>query len=380
MSKPHIIHCHSTFATGGKELRCAQLINAFGAGVEHSIVSAMPERMEAARMIAPSIQVHYPDTARFPALVGRPTPRRLFKIASALRPYDLILTYNWGAMDVAMAHTVFGEHFGLAPLIHHEDGFNEDEQIRLKKHRNWYRRIALGRAAGLVVPSETLEEIALDIWQQPLGRVKHIANGVDTKAFARRPKRDALPGVVKRKDEKWVGTVAGLRAVKNVPALVRAFARLPEEWQLVIVGDGESKAEILDEADRLRVTHRLHMPGFVANPASYIGLFDIFALSSRTEQAPISLIEAMAAGVPVAAYGVGDIANMVAADNGDFIITPNDETALSEVLATLAADKGLRAKLGEANRQKALQLFDEAHMVASYRRLYANAMGRKTLP
>ena len=86
-----------------------------------------------------------------------------------MKPYDLVLTYNWGSMDAVMGHTLFGDALKLPPLIHHEDGFNEDEQKKLKTKRNWFRRVALGKSAALVVPSEQLEEIALEVWYQPMG-------------------------------------------------------------------------------------------------------------------------------------------------------------------------------------------------------------------
>ena len=166
---PHILHLHSTFAPGGKELRTVQLINAFGKKARHTIVSAEPERLGAAERIARNIDVRLqPD---FPSLKGRPTPGRLQKLAKAMRGFDLVCTYNWGAMDAVMAHTLFKDLHNLPPLIHHEDGFDESELKKLKTSRTWYRRIALGKSAGLVVPSERLEEIALVDWQQPLGRV-----------------------------------------------------------------------------------------------------------------------------------------------------------------------------------------------------------------
>lgn len=375
--RPHILHLHSTFAAGGKELRSVRLMNAWGPDVGHSIVSAVSERMEAAQHILRHIPVAYP--ANFPSLVGRPTPGRLQKLAQAMKGYDLILTYNWGSIDAVMAHTLFGEAMGLPPLIHHEDGFNEDEFKRLKKRRNWYRRLALGRTAGLVVPSQKLEEIALVDWAQPLGRVKVIPNGIPTADFAKRPRNDALRGVIKRKGEFWVGTMAGLRKIKNLPRLVRAFAGLPEEWHLVIVGEGPEEDAIREEADRLEIGHRLHLPGFVPDPANYVGLFDIFALSSDSEQFPISVIEAMAAGVSVAAPAVGDIADMVAPANGPYISAAGDEAGLAGSLRELANSPQLRADLGAANREKARAQFDEKKMIDAYRRLYSSAMGREKL-
>ena len=370
---PRVLHLHSTFAAGGKELRSVQLINAFGESLRHAIVSADPGQYGAAEHIKQGVEVRYPRD--FPSLQGKPLPRRLQKLARAMQPYDLVLTYNWGAMDAVMAHTLFTDAMGLPPLIHHEDGFNEDEQERLKTSRNWYRRIALGKTSGLVVPSEVLEGIALHAWQQPIGRVKHISNGIDTAKFSASPPPDALRGVIKHEGEQWIGALAGLRPVKNLTALVRAVAHLPEGWQLVIVGEGPQRDAIRDAAEAAGIAHRVHLPGFVANPASYIGLFDIFALSSRSEQFPLSVVEAMAAALPVTAPAVGDIAMMVAQENEPFIARPNDETALGEALQVLATDPDLRAQIGEANRAKARKHFDAADMVAAYRRLYDSALG-----
>ncbi|OBX18531.1 glycosyl transferase family 1 [Erythrobacter sp. QSSC1-22B] len=371
-AKPHVLHLHSTFAPGGKERRTVQLINGFGQALRHTIVSAEPEETGAAALIDRGIAMTLQP--EFPSLKGLPMPGRLNRLARAMRGYDLVLTYNWGAMDAVMAHTLFSEAYELPPLIHHEDGFDEEELLKRKRRRTWYRRIALGRAAGLVVPSELLEEIALVEWQQPLGRVKRISNGIDTKAFAKKPRNDAIRRLLKRPGENWVGTLAGLRKVKNLPRLVRAFAPLPENWHLVICGEGPERAAIEAEADRLGINHRVHLPGAVADPAKVIGLFDIFALSSDSEQFPLSVIEAMAAGRPVVAPEVGDIAEMVSDANRNYLAAHLVDEALEAELVTLSIDKRLREEIGAANRAKARAEFDEANMLASYRRLYSSAM------
>ncbi|TRD10518.1 glycosyltransferase family 4 protein [Erythrobacter insulae] len=370
---PKVLHCHSTFSAGGKEVRCAALINAFGKGLLHHIVSAMPNEMGARSLIDRTrAVVGYPDN--FPSLTGKPTPGRLVAIAQALKAYDLILTYNWGAMDVVMAHTVFAQQFDLPPLIHHEDGFNEDEAHQLKWTRNWYRRIALGRAHSLVVPSETLEKVALDAWAQPRQRVVRIPNGIDTKAFARKPDSSKLR-LLKHDGEKWVGTLAGLRAVKQLPMLVEAIRDLPENWHLVILGEGPERDAIQDAALRHDISDRVHLPGAVADPASVIGLFDIFALSSKSEQFPLSVVEAMAAGLPIAAPDVGDVKGIVADKNRPFIAVPNDTNALSIMLAELAENPALRTEIGAQNRAKAAEFFDKSKMVARYADLYSSALG-----
>lgn len=373
-----ILHLHSTFGTGGKEARAVALMNAFGKGLRHAIVSAMPGATGAKAAIDKSVEVGFPFG--FPPLTGKFSIQRLRKLARAMKDFDLVLTYNWGAMDAAMAHALFAPSMGLPPLVHHEDGFNEDEVHRLKPTRNWYRMVALSRASAVVVPSRRLEQVALSAWRLPREKVVRIANGVDTAAFAVTPDPKVLPRVVKRRDERWVGTMAGLRAVKNLPRLVRAFAPLDELWQLVILGEGPERDAIHAEAVRLGVAHRLHMPGHFAHPSQAAGLFDVFALSSDSEQFPLSVVEAMAAGLPVAAPAVGDVAEIVAPENAPYIVAPGDEDALAWALAALAASDALRRQVGEANRAKACAEFDRADMVAAYARLYARVMGRETFP
>jgi glycosyltransferase involved in cell wall biosynthesis len=373
-----ILHLHSTFDPGGKELRCARLINAFGPAAVHTIVSAEPGALGAAKAIEWPNQASFP--ADFPPLAGAPLPGRLQRLARAMAGYDLVLTYNWGAMDAVMAHTLFAGVFGLPPLVHHEDGFNADEAAGLKASRNWYRRIALGRAAALVVPSERLERIARDVWQQPPARVVRIANGIATARYAARPKPDVLPRLVKRKGEMWLGTIAGLRPVKNLPRLVRAFAALPGNWQLVILGEGPERDAIRSEARRCGVAERLHLPGHVADPASAIGLFDLFALASNSEQFPVSVVEAMAAGLPVASPDVGDVRAMLTPENAALVTPAGDEAALSAALVDLAGDPAKRRRLGLANRDKARREFDESAMFDAYRRAYAAALGLEAFP
>ena len=135
-----LLHVHSSFDPGGKELRCVKLINRWGPSLAHAIVSAVPGATGAARQVARGVPVLQ---LNLPGLTGWPAPRKLQALAGAMRGYDLILTYNWGAMNAVLAHTVFGPTLGLAPLVHHEDGFNADEAVRLKRGRNLFRMLAL---------------------------------------------------------------------------------------------------------------------------------------------------------------------------------------------------------------------------------------------
>jgi glycosyltransferase involved in cell wall biosynthesis len=143
------------------------------------------------------------------------------------------------------------------------------------------------------------------------------------------------------------------------------------------VGEGPERAAIEQAAREEGITDRVDLPGFNPDPASALKDFDIFALSSDSEQQPISLIEAMAAGLPVVATDVGDIRGMVAEENLRFIVPASHEDLFGVALARLSADPGLRYTIGMANRVKALQNFDEGQMIVRYRTLYSDAIGQR---
>ena len=375
MAAVRILHLHSSFNLGGQESRTVRLMNHFAGQAEHTVLSAVPDAFGAADAIDKRVKVGFPkDDA--PSLAGMPGMGRYRQLARYMKKFHLVLSYNWGSMDGVMAHTLLTRSMGLPPLIHHEDGFNHDEIDRLKKRRNWFRTIALQRANALVVPSKTLEQIARTAWHQPLEKICRFPNGIDTDHYNRRPQRGSFPGYQKRDGEVVVGTIAGLRTVKNLPRLVRAVAAAGPNVRLAIAGEGPERAAIMAEAERLGIADRVMMPGFLRDPARYIRLFDIFALSSDSEQYPISLVEAMTSAIPAVSTDVGDVRHIVAKENLPFIVPRADEAGLSNAIRTLAADQHLRATVGEANRFVACSQYDESTMFARYRQLYGTAMKR----
>jgi glycosyltransferase involved in cell wall biosynthesis len=368
-----ILHLHSTFSLGGKEARAVRLMNAWGDRARHTIVSGMPDEVGARERIEPGIEYEIAQDA--PPLTGKPSVARFEAIARFMRRFDLVLTYNWGAIDGVMARRAFGR--GAPALVHHEDGFNADEADGLKRERNIYRRIALPAATALVVPSETLEGIALQTWKQPRARVHRIVNGIATALYAQPCSPDAIPGFMRKPKEVVIGAVAGLRTVKDLPTLVRAAGGMSSRIRLVIVGEGPEAANIRQAAAAMGLAGQLVMPGFLERPYRYVGLFDMLAISSRSEQFPIAVVEAMAAGLPVASFPVGDVPRMVAAENLPFITEPlGAEVKLRDAMQALARDPDLRARVGAANQARARAEYDENVMISRYAALYEQALGR----
>jgi glycosyltransferase involved in cell wall biosynthesis len=347
-------------------------MHAWGSNAVHTIVSGVPERTEARAAIGGHIR--YEIAQNPPPLTGKPSVTRYEAIAKFMRRFDLVLTYNWGAIDGVMAKRVFAK--GTPPVVHHEDGFNEDEATRLNPVRNLYRRFALGAAEALVVPSQRLMQVARGPWKQPERRLHLIGNGIPVERYAEGVAPDAIPGFRRKPNEVVIGTVAGLREVKDLPLLVRAVGGIAVKVRLVIVGEGPERETILDAAEAMGIDDRVHLPGFLAEPYRYMGLFDIFALSSRSEQQPISVMEAMATGLAVVAPPVGDIMAMVADENHPYMGIDRHEVHLRDRLQTLAVDADARRRVGEANLAKARAEFDEAKMIAAYKALYERALGR----
>lgn len=375
MAAVRILHLRSSSDLGGQESRTVRLINHFGDQAEHMVLSAGNDAFVSGEAINPRVRISFPKDEA-PSLSGMPGMRRYRRLASYMKNFDLVLSYDWGAIDGVMAHTLFTRSMNLPPLIHHENGFEHDEIDRLKWHRNWFRSIALQRANALVVPSKTLEQVARTAWHQPSEKICRFPNGIDTEHFNRRPQRGSFPGFEKRDGEIVVGTVAALHPVKNLSRLVRAVAAAGPNIRLAIVGEGPDRAAILAEAERVGISNRLMMPGILRDPARYIRLFDIFALSSDGEQYPASLVEAMASALPIASTAVGDIRNIVAGDNLPYIVDRKDEAALARAISELANDAHLREKLGAANQRVACSQYDSETMLARYRQLYGSAMKR----
>jgi glycosyltransferase involved in cell wall biosynthesis len=274
---------------------------------------------------------------------------------------DVLVTYNWGAIEWALAD----RWAPLVPHIHIEDGFGPDEREHQLARRIWFRRIALsGAHTKIVVPSHRLFEIARDQWRLPSTVL--IPNGVDCERFV---PREANP----ERDQLVIGTVAALRPEKNIARLIQAFAQIPtgaSTPQLLIFGDGPERARLEALAHDLGIADRVEFRGATSVPEAALSEIDVFAISSDTEQMPLSVLEAMAMGLPIASVAVGDIAVMVAPENAPFVVPLSDDQAFVDALRRLVEDASLRKQLGQANRKAAAERYDINLMSARYAELY----------
>jgi glycosyltransferase involved in cell wall biosynthesis len=352
---PLVAHIFPTFAVGGAQVRFAAIANHFGSAFRHIVVS-LDGNLACRERLNPGLDVTFPAiSAAKDAMLANAWQFR--KELRRWRP-DVLITCNWGAIEFALANIV-----PVTRHVHVVDGFGPEERNRQISRRVLVRRFVLGRTP-VVLPSRNLVRIASEVWKLPSRMIRYVPNGIDLARFA-------TDGSRRGGAQPVIGTVAALREEKNVSRLVRAFATLPA-GRLVIVGDGPQRAALEALAAALGVAQRVEFAGHHADTVPFYAGFDIFALSSDTEQMPLSVIEAMASGLPVVATDVGDVRLMLAEPNGPYV-TRLDDGAFAAALAGLIADPAGRRRIGDANRLKAEQDFDQAAMFAAHASLWRGA-------
>lgn len=361
-TEPLLLHVFPSFRIGGPQVRFATLANRLGRRFRHAVVT-MDGRREACSLLDPALDIRFPQVS----VRKGDTRGNLRRFRAALRDIapDLLVTSNWGSIEWAVARIGTG-----VPHLHMEDGFGPEERARQEPRRVLVRRLLLRRAT-VVLPSRLLLRIATETWRLPQSSVRLLPNGVDVARFAADRPRKAVHPIV-------IGTVAALRPEKNIGRLIRAMARLPAAIpaRLVIVGDGSERVALQDLAAAEGVRARVEFVGHCEDPAPLYAGFDIFALSSDTEQMPLSVLEAMASGLPVVSTDVGDVAAMLAPANRPYVVALEDG-ALADALARLAVRSDLRATLGAANRARAKAEFTESDMVTAWRDLFAGLAFRR---
>lgn len=356
-----LLHAFSTFSLGGAQARFIQLANALsGEGFHHRIV-AMDNCFDAAARLHHSVSWEplKVENRRGSGLANR----RPFRELLLREKPDLLLTYNWGAIEWAAANMpVTVQH------LHVEDGFGPDEAHCQLPRRVWMRRVFLAlRRVPMIVASRWLENLARSTWWLPASRVAFIPNGVDFDGIlARRSHHQPAAA-----GETTIGTVAGLRAEKNIGRLLRAFANVASSFplRLVIVGDGKERPALEQLAVELGVAAKVEFTGYLSDPLARLVEFDLFALSSDTEQLPIAMLEAMACGMPIVATDVGDVGKILPTMARLGLASP-DDASFEEALRQVLARRPEWETWGRAGQEVVRSAYTEASMLASWRNVF----------
>jgi glycosyltransferase involved in cell wall biosynthesis len=369
--RPHLLHVFSTFVPAGPELRTVRLIEAFGDRYRHSVV-AMDGRTSAARCLPHGLDVRLVDAPINGGSIR--TTAGMCGLARRLAP-DLVLTYNWGAFDMLLAARLLG----LRRVLHHEDGFNADEATTLKHRRSLARRVVCRGIARVIVPSRSLERIAVGRWGLRPQSISRIPNGI---ADIDRPG----PEPARIREQTGIGpssgvlvTVAHLRPEKRLDRLIDAVSRLSPDLDahLLLVGDGPERGRLLEQAAAAGISGRVHFLGHRSDVQAILAAADLFVLSSDTEQMPISVLEAMAAGLAVVSTRVGDVADMLPPEHGRYLVGidgASTSAVLADRMTELLSQPALRVAAGRANRQRVRQEYRFDKMRDAYLSEYERAL------
>ena len=157
---------------------------------------------------------------------------------------------------------------------------------------------------------------------------------------------------------------------KDHDVLLRAFARIPKGPRLRLVGDGPTRASVESLARELGIQEQVDFLGNRDDVASLLATSDVFVLASRSEMLPISILEAMRAGLPVIASDVGGVGEAIAHNENGFLVPSGSVSGLAQALTDLTNDYALRLRMGQAGRQRFTEQFLSSSMEERTRSIY----------
>jgi glycosyltransferase involved in cell wall biosynthesis len=366
MRQLKVVHLVQTLDVGGLEVVVAELADGLlGLGVETTVMAV--DRLG-------------PVAVRFPALpmvaVGaRPgiDLRAVLRLARELRAreVDVLHTHNQRAHVFGLLASRIA---GTPVLINTHHGRSEPD-----RPRGPLRRHLLARASqAIVTVSRDVEALARGrdgIQNTP---VRTIYNGVvvgreppvlTTSARARLRESLGLPP-----HALVIGSVGRLAPEKDYATLLRAFARVaatPAEAppHLVLVGDGGERASLEQLAAGLGIAGCTRFLGFQSEVPRLLTAFDIYAQSSLTEGISLTILEAMAAALPVVVTAVGGNREILVEGTG-VMVAPADPEGLASELLALAGDEMRRRSLGRAAHARVVEQFSRERMVRDHLQLY----------
>ncbi len=205
----------------------------------------------------------------------------------------------------------------------------------------------------------------------PPGKMFVVDNGIDLGSFLAVPDR-------KQRAEIVFGTAGRMSWEKGHAALIEAFAlahRKHDNIRLRILGGGELETELREQAHRLGLDHAVEFCGFSDDVAGFLGGLDVYVLPSHSEALPLSLIEAIASGLPVVATAVGGVPSIVQKTEGGWTCEPKSAEALLAAMELAICSRHEWTDRTRRARKLAAQLYSADRMAADYEAVYRKLLG-----
>ncbi len=227
----------------------------------------------------------------------------------------------------------------------------------------------------IVAVSRSVQRSLRDFWHVEEGRLTVIENGIDTKSFES-PSADKLTSdLFPERTEFRIGAVGRLEEQKNFRFLVAAMPAILKAVPgacLVVAGEGSLKSALEAQAADLGIGPSVRWAGSLPAIAPFLAGLDLFVLPSLWEGLPLSLLEAMAAGVPIVATAIDGTTEAVRDDVEALLVPTGDPDTLATSCIRIHKESGLKASLVSNGRRRVKSLYSVDRMVDRYREIYTS--------
>lgn len=372
--------------TRSSTIRVMHVINSLGFGGAEQVVANYARHLDRTRF-SPSVcalrnggplfdQLREEGVPVF--LIGKSAgadPRTVWRLARLIvrEKIDIIHTHNcsahgWGALAAVASRRP------LLVATEHSIHFPG----RGGRLYSLVRRSLRHKFSAVISCSEQVRQSQVGVWRLPLQKHVTIFNGIDIPRFEAPSESASLVKEFGLDDDRPViGAIGSLTPHKSHVSLIKAVAKLKHNGhdpQLLIIGEGPSREQLLSEISRLGLEEDVVLPGIRKDVPNILGLLDVFVLPSSREGFPITILEAMAAGLPIIVTNVGGTSEAVMDGINGIVVPPGSSNALAQALARVLGNREFADHLGKKARESVIEHFSVRNMVEETEALYLSKM------
>lgn len=287
---------------------------------------------------------------------------------------QMVRQFRAGRFDVVHTHNTYPHLYaslaarlaGVPVVVNTRHGQRAGHGWKSRTQFRWASHLV----DRIIAVSDDATQLCVEVDRVPARKVTRIWNGIDLSDFSFSGPASATIAI----------SVARLSAEKDFPTLLRAIAlavREVPDLQLKLVGDGTDRANLEGLAHELGITNCVEFLGERTDVPSLLAQAGFFVSSSLTEGISLTLLEAMAVGLPVVATAVGGNSEIVVDDVTGHLVPAANPAALSQAIVRLCRDKSRWPALGQAGRDRVSEHFEIHRMVSDYEHLYRELLEQK---